>query len=101
MHYLLFYELAPDYLERRVALRPAHFALAQAAVDRGELLLGGALADPVDRAMLLFQADSPDVPARFAETDPYVIQGLVTSWAVRPWTTVIGPGAAQPVQLPG
>ena len=32
--------------------------------------------------------------------DPYVRNGLVTRWQVREWTTVVGPNAAAPVQLP-
>jgi uncharacterized protein YciI len=98
MHYLLIYELAPDYLERRGALRAEHLTLAWGAHARGELVLGGALADPVDRAVLLFQADSPEVARRFAEEDPYVTGGLVASWQVRPWTTVAGTLAATPVR---
>lgn len=97
MHYLLFYEVAPDYLERRGEYRAEHLALAWHAVERGELLLGGALADPADGAVLLFQADSPGVPAAFAEADPYVRNGLVTKWTVRRWTTVVGAGASLPV----
>lgn len=31
MHYLLFYDVVPDYVERRAALRAEHLALAQAA----------------------------------------------------------------------
>lgn len=99
MHYLLFYEAAPDYVERRGALREAHLTLARAAVARGELLLGGAFADPVDGALLLFQGESAAVAEAFARVDPYVTQGLVTRWHVREWTTVVGPGAA--VRLPG
>ena len=97
MHYLLFYDVVPDYVERRAALRSAHLALARRAVERGELLLGGALADPVDGAVLLFQGASPEVAASFARADPYVANGLVTNWRVREWTTVVGPGAALPV----
>ena len=97
MHYLLFYDVVADYVERRAPLRDAHLALARRAVDRGELLLGGALADPVDGAVLLFKGRSPDVAASFAAADPYVTNGLVTSWRVREWTTVIGPDAALPV----
>ena len=66
MHYLLFYDVVPDYAERRLPFRPAHFAHARAAVDRGELVLGGALADPIDGAVLLFRDDSPDAAKRFA-----------------------------------
>lgn len=98
MHYLLLYEVAPDYLERRGLYRAEHLELAWAAVQRGELLLGGALADPADGAVLLFQADSPEVPAAFAQADPYVRQRLVAKWTVRGWHTVVGPGASSPVR---
>jgi uncharacterized protein len=71
-------------------LRAAHLAQARAAVDRGELVLGGALADPPDRAMLLFRGSSPAAAEAFARTDPYVTNGLVARWQVREWTTVVG-----------
>jgi uncharacterized protein YciI len=99
MHYLLIYELAPDYLERRGAFREEHLALAWAACERGEAVMGGALADPADQAMLLFQGDSPAAAEAFARADPYVRNGLVTRWQVRQWTTVVGEQAATPVRL--
>lgn len=101
MHYLMFYELAPDYLERRAAWRSQHLALAWQAQARGELVLAGALDEPVDGAVLLFQGHTPEVAQRFAEADPYVIEGLVTRWQVRPWTTVVGEMASLPVKLDG
>ncbi|MDB4875021.1 MAG: YCII-related protein [Gemmatimonadetes bacterium] len=98
MHFLLFYDLVPDYAERRGAFRDAHLAKAWAANERGELLVAGALTDPLDRAVLMFSADSPAVVEEFARTDPYVTNGLVTSWSVRAWTTVAGTLAATPVR---
>ena len=97
MHYLLFYDVVDDYAERRLAFRDAHLKLARKAVERGELVLGGALADPVDGAVLLFRGSSPEVAERFAKADPYVTNGLVTRWHVREWTTVIGPDAENPL----
>jgi uncharacterized protein len=97
-HYLLFYDAAPDYLERRAAFRDAHLSQAWRSAARGELVLGGALGDPTDAAILLFRAESPDVPKRFAEADPYVTNGLVTRWRVREWLTVAGRDAAAPVR---
>lgn len=97
MHYLLFYEVAPDYLERRGQFRDAHLTKAWASHGRGELVLGGALADPVDTAVLLFNAESAAVVEEFARTDPYVTSGLVKSWRVRPWSTVAGSAATNPV----
>lgn len=98
MHYLLIYDVVPDYVEQRQPYRAEHLALARAAHARGELVLGGALADPVDGAVLLFQGDTPAAAERFAAEDPYVRHALVTRWRVRPWTTVVGDLAA--VQLP-
>ena len=94
MHYLLIYDVAPDYLERRVALRGDHLTHARAAHQRGELVLGGALANPADQAILLFSGDSPAAAEAFAREDPYVKNGLVLKWRVREWTTVIGDDAA-------
>ncbi len=97
-HFLLFYDLSSDYLERRPAFRAEHLALAWQASERGELILGGALGDPVDTSLLLFRGDSPGVAERFAAADPYVKNGLVARWRVRPWTTVVGETAASPVR---
>ena len=55
MHYLLLYDYVENVVERRAPHREAHLALAREALARGELLLGGALADPVDGAVLLFR----------------------------------------------
>ncbi|HEY3384220.1 MAG TPA: YciI-like protein [Vicinamibacterales bacterium] len=100
MHYLLFYDAAPGYVERRAEFRSAHLALAWQAHARRELVLGGALSDPIDGAVLLFQGDSPAVAERFAAADPYVRNGLVSSWRVRAWTTVVGDDAATPIRPP-
>jgi uncharacterized protein YciI len=97
-HFLLFYDVGEDYVEKRAAFRDAHLRLAWAARDRDELLLAGALADPADGAVLLFQGDSAEVARRFAERDPYVINGLVTQWRVREWTTVAGRDPSTPVR---
>jgi uncharacterized protein YciI len=99
MHYLLTYDFTADYLERRGAHREAHLRMAWAAQGRGELILGGALADPADTGVLLFKSDSPRVAEEFAAADPYVVNGLVTRWRVRQWNTVVGEQAAAPVRL--
>jgi len=98
-HFLLFYEGAPDYLERRPQFRSEHLRQAWAAKERGELVVAGALADPVDGAVLMFQGEDASVAEAFARADPYVINGLVKGWQVREWTTVVGDLAATPVQL--
>ncbi len=57
---------------------------------RGELMLGGVLAEPANRALLIFRGDSRELAEDFARNDPYVANGLVVRWEVRPWTVVVG-----------
>jgi uncharacterized protein len=92
-HWLLLYDYAPDYLERRGEFRPLHFAHANEFVERGELLVAGAFAEPADGAVFAFATDDENVVEGFAAEDPYVKNGLVTSWRVRRWVMVIGDGA--------
>ena len=95
MHTILFYDFVEDYLTRRAAYRSEHLALADASVERGELALAGALADPADGAVLVFRGESPETAEAFAKADPYVIHGLVTAWRTRRWNTVVGAGASR------
>jgi uncharacterized protein YciI len=90
VYWILFYDLADDYMERRPAFRDDHLGRARGAQERGELLLAGALAEPADGAVLVFTGDSPAAAEAFAADDPYVKNGLVKHWRVRPWTVVIG-----------
>ncbi|HEX4512530.1 MAG TPA: YciI-like protein [Polyangiaceae bacterium] len=96
-HFALFYDLVPDYLERRAAHREEHLRLAWAAAERGELVLGGALSPP-DTAMLVFRGASSDVAESFVRKDPYFVNGLVRSYRVREWTTVVGDLATTPIR---
>ena len=98
MHFLLTYRFVPDYLQHRPAYREEHLRLAWQAHERGELILAGALADPVDSALLLFSGESDQAARAFAAADPYVKAGLVTHWSVRAWTTVVGKTAANPLR---
>lgn len=98
MHYLLLYEKGPNYEIRQGPSRAPHLTHTQAAVRRGELILGGSLIDPSDgAAVLLFKGDSPAVAEAFAKAAPYVIQGIVNRWRVRTWGTVVGKDAANPL----
>jgi uncharacterized protein len=89
-YFALFYQAADDFIARRAPFRDEHLSLARAAYARGELALAGALADPPDAALLVFQGDSPAAAESFARQDPYVKNGLVKSWKVRNWTVVVG-----------
>jgi hypothetical protein len=56
-YYLLEYALIEDHLARRTAFREEHLALAREAQRRGELILAGALAEPADRAVLVWRTE--------------------------------------------
>lgn len=90
MYYILFYKTIENYIEKRAPYRAEHLALAQQAQQNGHLVMAGALAEPADGAVLVFKAESPAVAEDFANNDPYVKNGLISEWHVRPWTVVIG-----------
>ncbi len=89
-YHILFYKTVENYVERRKPYREFHLAYANAAADRGELILGGALDAPAGGAVLIFKTRDPAVVEKFARNDPYVSNGLITEWSVRPWTVVVG-----------
>jgi len=90
LYYILFYKTVDNYVERRAPYRDAHLAYANAAHERGELVMAGALDEPADSAVLVFKGEGPAVAEKFAQNDPYVKDGLIMEWRVRPWTVVIG-----------
>src|ERR1700719_4719556 len=89
-YFALFYDTTDDFIARRAAYRDEHLRLAREAHARGELMLAGALADPADGALLIFQGESPVAAEAFARQDPYVKNGLITTWKVRNWNVVVG-----------
>ena len=88
-YYLLVYHVVDDYVSRRMPYREEHLRLAREAHRRGELILGGALADPTDLALLVFRSPNKEVVEQFVQGDPSVSNGLVARWEIRPWTVVI------------
>ena len=99
-YFLLFYETVDNYVEKRAPFRAQHLELARDAHARGELLLAGALADPADGAVLVFRAPDQAAVEAFAQRDPYVRNGLIRTWRVRPWTVVIGNDPSEPGPIP-
>ncbi|MGA9405700.1 MAG: YciI-like protein [Bacteroidota bacterium] len=89
-YFVLIYDVVGDYLSRRTAYREEHLRLAREANHRGELLLAGAFSDPADRTLFIFHVQNKSAIEEFIHNDPYVINGLVTRWEIRPWTVVIG-----------
>jgi uncharacterized protein YciI len=89
-HFLLLYDYPADFKDRRAPYRAAHLALANASAGRDELQLGGAFGDDPPAGALLFKGETAAVAEAFAVADPYVQNGVVSSWRVREWVTVVG-----------
>ena len=89
-HFVLVYEFVPDFMARRMAVREAHLQFLRDAQACGLLQTSGPLGDPPDGALLVFHGPHASVAEAFARNDPYVINGLVTAWRVRPWNVVTG-----------
>jgi uncharacterized protein len=98
-YFALLYDVVDHFAERRVPFRAAHLDLVRGAYARGILRFAGALGDPPDGALLVFRAESAALVEEFARADPYVTDGLVTAWRVRPWNIVIGAEPASPKAL--
>ncbi len=99
MYWLLFYEVVDDFVRRRGAFRMAHLSLADSAHRQGILVLSGALADPADSVVFVFRVESTSQIEEFVHNDPYVRNGLVTSWKIRQWNVVVGqPQTPEPGQ---
>jgi uncharacterized protein YciI len=90
MYYILFYKADADYIEKRTPFRPEHLALATKYKDEGKIIMAGALADPADGSAIVFKTDSLADVEEFAKNDPYVTNGVVKEWNIRPWNVVIG-----------
>jgi uncharacterized protein len=96
-YFALFYqELVDGYAEKRAAHRDEHLKLAREFHSRGELVLAGALANPLDGALLIFRGPDASVAQRFVNKDPYIRHGLIKRWQIREWAVVIGNAPEQP-----
>jgi len=90
MYYILFYTTVADYIEKRAPYRGEHLQLVQQAHEAGDIVMAGALDDPPDGAVLIFKADTPEPAKAFVQKDPYVKNGLIRDWEIRPWNVVAG-----------
>jgi uncharacterized protein YciI len=89
-YYILFYKTIENYVEKRAPYRSEHLKLAKEAYERGDIVMAGAFAEPADGAALIFKGNTPQVAEDFAINDPYVKNGLIKEWTVRPWKVVVG-----------
>ncbi len=90
MHYFLSYTYVDDFLEKRAPFREEHLSLARAVHQGGALKLAGAFIEAPYGAVLIFSGEEPSAPEEFVKNDPYVKNGLVKEWEIRPLKVVFG-----------
>ena len=88
MKYVLLYESAPNVAENAPPHFPAHEERLDEFHERGDLLMVGTFGDPQSQgSMSVFR--SREAAEEFAGGDPFVINGVVSSWEVRDWNEVL------------
>jgi len=86
--YLMTYRAVTDFLPLARENGPAHVARLQEFHARGVLLMAGPLDEPLDGdAIGVFT--TREAALEFIEGDPFVLNGVVASWDVRPWNEVL------------
>ena len=96
--FALFYLVVDRFVERRTPYREEHLRLVRDLHALGEIVMAGHSVIPT-AALLVFR--NQGMAERFAEDDPYVLNGLVVRWFVRPWNVVAGPEPAAGAPQPG
>jgi uncharacterized protein YciI len=87
--YAVRYRYVPEMETRRDPHRADHLAFLRSQADQGNLLVAGALTDPVDTAWIVVRAESEAAAYAMVSHDPYVEAGLVRSITVRPIALVV------------
>jgi hypothetical protein len=87
---VLFYESAPDVASKAPSHFPAHRARLDEFHRRGELLMVGTFANPQEEgSMAIFR--TREAAERFAQDDPFVVNGVVSTWTIREWNEILVP----------
>lgn len=88
--YVLQYDYVVDALEKRKPHREAHLAMIGKQQEKGNVVLAGAVDNPPTGGLLIFRNLSPTDIEQLAQQDPYVINGVVKKYTVKPYMAVVG-----------
>ena len=89
MYFILFYHTVHDYVEKRAPYRSEHLKLLNIELKKKHVVLGGALNDPTDQAVIIWNVEDKKIIEDFVASDPYVRNGLVSKYEIRSWNVVI------------
>ncbi len=90
--FAVFTQFVEGAAEKRAPFREAHLAHIRELHERGMLLMGGALQNPMDSGLLIFRAESPEQIEQTLANDSYAKNGIWTKIVVREWSVVVGGG---------
>ncbi|KAF4029779.1 YCII-related domain-containing protein [Phytophthora infestans] len=88
-YYILRYEYVGDILDRRGPFRAEHLERAVSAKKDGHVVMGGALVNPPDAGVFVFNVADKQTIDDFVKADPYVLNDLVSSYSIREWMVVV------------
>jgi hypothetical protein len=90
MKYVLLYESAEDVMETAPLHYEAHSARIKEFAGRGTLVMVGPFGDPqAQGSMAIFT--SREAAEEFVADDPFVVNGVVSSYEIRDWDEVLAP----------
>ena len=79
-HYLIRYHYVENMEQRRVPHRSEHleyWASVERDVKDTRMVIGGALQDPIDTGVLVFESDTAENVERIVQNDPYFEYKLI------------------------
>ncbi len=87
MKYVMFYETAPDAIEKARTHYPAHRTRLDEFHRRGVLLMAGPWSNPAEGALGIFV--SREAAEEFIKEDPFVVNGVISKWTIKEWNEVL------------
>lgn len=90
MYFILTYYTVDNYVEKRKPYRSEHLELLEVELKKKHIILGGALSDPADQAIIVWKVNDRKIIEDFVKNDPYVKNGLISKHEIRSWNVVIG-----------
>ena len=88
--YVLQYEFVENALEKRAPFREAHLVIFRKQVESGNVIIGGAVEHPPTGSITIFRNLKADEIEQVVQQDPYVINGIVKNYTIKPYIAVAG-----------
>lgn len=93
--YVLQYDYVENALEKRQPHRQAHLALINKEVEKGNVVLAGAVDNPPTGGLLILRNLTRENIEQLVKQDPYVINGVVKKYSIKPYMAITGDALLQ------